>query len=268
MWQSYRLLESAGAEGLSQQQLGQRLGQGKLEARTICRNLLRRKLVVTVMKDIGRQRVTCYVARRWQHLSHGATQYRVEKDKNDQLLGSGLKIEVKEEEETLTTTKEATRSKKRKKKKAIREEERDQKRMKKERRSTGVEEEKNLEEEDGAAVKDISPAPGVEEDESAIQISISSGFHLREVGRKKGEKEGGGAGETFRQLRRANTIIEAVKQNEPLCLFLDARGGCGKTFLLNAILDALQIPGTWPISPLTSAFSFVFFSPDGGGARR
>ena len=48
MWQSYRLLESAGAEGLSQQQLGQRLGQGKLEARTICRNLLRRKLCYIV----------------------------------------------------------------------------------------------------------------------------------------------------------------------------------------------------------------------------
>ena len=214
MWQSYRLLESAGAEGLSQQQLGQRLGQGKLEARTICRNLLRRKLVVTVMKDIGRQRVTCYVARRWQHLSHGATQYRVEKDKNDQLLGSGLKMEVKEEEEILSAKKDTPRSKKRKKKKISREEEREQKRMKKERRSTGVEEEKNSADEDGTTVRDISPAPGVEEDESAIQISISSGFHLREVGRKKGEKEGGGAGETFRQLRRANTIIEAVRLNK------------------------------------------------------
>ena len=50
MWQAYRVLEGAGAEGLSQQQLGLKLGQGKLEARTICRNLLRRTLVVTVMK--------------------------------------------------------------------------------------------------------------------------------------------------------------------------------------------------------------------------
>ena len=37
---------------------------------------------------------------------------------------------------------------------------------------------------------------------------------LYEAGRKKAEKEGGGTGETFRQLRRANTIIEAVRLNK------------------------------------------------------
>ena len=213
MWQSYRMLESAGAEGLSQQQLGQRLGQGKLEARTICRNLLRRKLVVTVMKDIGRQRVTCYVAKRWQHLSHGATQYRVEKDKNDQLLGSGLKMEVKEEEETSSSRHEAAHSKKRKKKKVEKEPKAGEKKMKMERRSTGREDEE-ISDDDNATAKDIPPIPGVEEDESAIQISISSGFNLKEVNRKKGEKEGGGTVETFRQLRRKNTIIEAVRMNK------------------------------------------------------
>ena len=51
--------------------------QGKLEARTICRNLLRRGLVVTVMKDIGRQRVTNFVARRFEAVSAGAVQYQV-----------------------------------------------------------------------------------------------------------------------------------------------------------------------------------------------
>ena len=38
-----------------------------------------------------------------------------------------------------------------------------------------------------------------------------------------------------------NTILEAVKANIPLCLFLDARGGCGKTYTLNAVLAAVRI---------------------------
>jgi len=34
--------------------------------------------------------------------------------------------------------------------------------------------------------------------------------------------------------------MEAVKQETPFLAFLDARGGCGKTFLLNAILAAVR----------------------------
>ena len=38
--ESYNLqVEEAGPEGLSQQELGQKLGHGKLEARTICRSV-------------------------------------------------------------------------------------------------------------------------------------------------------------------------------------------------------------------------------------
>ena len=62
---------------MSQQELGQKLGHGKLEARTICRNLTRRGLVVTIMKDIGRQRVTNFVAKKYETVSHGAVQYQV-----------------------------------------------------------------------------------------------------------------------------------------------------------------------------------------------
>ena len=35
-------------------------------------------------------------------------------------------------------------------------------------------------------------------------------------------------------------VIGAIQQKKPLQLFLDARGGCGKTFLLNAILAAVR----------------------------
>ena len=79
-------MEAAGPEGLSQQELGHRLGQGKLEARTICRNLDRRGLVVKIMKDIGRQRVTNFVAKKFETVSQGAVQYQVEKEKNDQVI--------------------------------------------------------------------------------------------------------------------------------------------------------------------------------------
>jgi ATP-dependent DNA helicase PIF1 len=37
-----------------------------------------------------------------------------------------------------------------------------------------------------------------------------------------------------------NTINNAVLAELPLQIFIDARGGCGKTFLLNAILDAVR----------------------------
>ena len=34
--------------------------------------------------------------------------------------------------------------------------------------------------------------------------------------------------------------LDAVKKEKSLCVFIDARGGCGKTFLLNTILDAVR----------------------------
>ena len=37
-----------------------------------------------------------------------------------------------------------------------------------------------------------------------------------------------------------NIVLEAVKKNQSLWVFVDARGGCGKTFLLNAILAAVR----------------------------
>ena len=36
-----------------------------------------------------------------------------------------------------------------------------------------------------------------------------------------------------------DVVMEAVKESQGLQIFISARGGCGKTFLLNAILDAV-----------------------------
>ena len=37
-----------------------------------------------------------------------------------------------------------------------------------------------------------------------------------------------------------NSVITAVKDNTPLSLFIVARGGCGKTYLLNTILKKVR----------------------------
>ena len=45
---------------------------------------------------------------------------------------------------------------------------------------------------------------------------------------------------THGQLQIFNMVLEAVENKTSLCVFIDARGGCGKTFLLNGILAAVR----------------------------
>ena len=45
---------------------------------------------------------------------------------------------------------------------------------------------------------------------------------------------------TEEQKNVFETIMNAVSNDEPLQAFLDARGGCGKTYLLNTILAAVR----------------------------
>merc|ERR1711893_499728 len=35
-------------------------------------------------------------------------------------------------------------------------------------------------------------------------------------------------------------VMNAIANNQELCAFIDARGGCGKTYLLNTILSAVR----------------------------
>lgn len=150
--------------------------------------------------------MTNYVARRWQHLSHGAVQYRVEKDKNDQLIGEGMKQELEEGKEESREEQGGGDEVEPSPPKRQRLTARAERRLKSERRS-GVEEKPEVEE----ALAGPS-SPGAEEQETPIHISISSGFQLHESPKKRKEKLEGRS-ETFRQLRRANTIIEAVRSH-------------------------------------------------------
>jgi len=85
MWQAYHVVEESGPDGISQQDLGRKLGHGKLEARTICRNLIRRKLVITVLDDRGRQRVTNFVAKKFETESGFSSRFQEEKARNEAL---------------------------------------------------------------------------------------------------------------------------------------------------------------------------------------
>lgn len=228
MWQAFAKVEEAGAEGLSQQQLGQKLGQGKLEARTICRNLLRRGLVMTVMKDIGRQRVTNFVAKKFEHVSHGAVQYQVEKERNDQLTGNGsgetdpesmLKIELTEQDVDDAELADVEDE--------LCDEEPDNApppvskivqvpRLKIERVSLDTHPNVTAHSLSTSPVSKLNESIDLDENESPMEISITSGFVLPDdasvvKSKKRSDRKGESRGETYRQLKRSNTIIEAVR---------------------------------------------------------
>ena len=55
--QAYEKIKESHEEGISQSHLGKVLGQDKLSARAVCRNLKRLNEISTFIKDEGRQRV-------------------------------------------------------------------------------------------------------------------------------------------------------------------------------------------------------------------
>ncbi|XP_046745508.1 general transcription factor 3C polypeptide 1 [Diprion similis] len=79
--QANRIVELSGPEGISQCQLAKCLGQTKLQARTMLRNLVKLKIVATYMNDVGRQRVTKFVSKRFEKTSEMSKQFEQEMDK-------------------------------------------------------------------------------------------------------------------------------------------------------------------------------------------
>ncbi|XP_014204050.1 general transcription factor 3C polypeptide 1 isoform X2 [Copidosoma floridanum] len=63
--QAYDVIEASGCKGISQMELASILGLTKLISRTIVRNLVKTKVVSTYIDDIGRQRTTKFVSRKW-----------------------------------------------------------------------------------------------------------------------------------------------------------------------------------------------------------
>lgn len=55
--QAFNVVENAGPEGISQMELSIKMGVSRLQARTLCRNLMKKGVLSTFMNDVGRQRV-------------------------------------------------------------------------------------------------------------------------------------------------------------------------------------------------------------------
>ncbi len=66
-----------------------------MEARSICRNLERRGLVSILMSDSGRQRTSCFVLKRFEHLNKMSEDIKREKEKLDSLIKQ--RVTVKKE---------------------------------------------------------------------------------------------------------------------------------------------------------------------------
>ncbi|XP_042863797.1 general transcription factor 3C polypeptide 1-like [Penaeus japonicus] len=79
--QAYKVVEEAGPEGVSQSDMARLLGQTKLDSRTICRNLQRRNTVHSLMKDVGRQRVSRYVSHKFARTGHLTQEFRKERQR-------------------------------------------------------------------------------------------------------------------------------------------------------------------------------------------
>lgn len=79
--QANRFVEESRQQGLSQTELGAKLGMTKLHTRTILRNLVKTRIVATYMNDVGKQRVTKYIAKKYEHSSQMSKQLMQEMDK-------------------------------------------------------------------------------------------------------------------------------------------------------------------------------------------
>uniref|UniRef100_A0A6A7FY16 General transcription factor 3C polypeptide 1-like n=1 Tax=Hirondellea gigas TaxID=1518452 RepID=A0A6A7FY16_9CRUS len=86
--QAYSIVEKSGASGTTQREIGRKMGQTRLDSRTICRNLERCGAVGSLLRDIGRQRVTHFVARHLLPDSHLTREFKQEKNKLMQLINT------------------------------------------------------------------------------------------------------------------------------------------------------------------------------------
>ncbi|KZC03777.1 General transcription factor 3C polypeptide 1 [Dufourea novaeangliae] len=83
--QANAIIESTGSDGICQGRLARIMGLTKLQARTILRNLVKRNIVATYMNDIGRQRLTKYVSKRFEKGSMLSKQFKTEMHKIKEL---------------------------------------------------------------------------------------------------------------------------------------------------------------------------------------
>lgn len=79
--QAYTIVEEGKNEGLSQMEFAKIIGATRLQSRSMLRNLAKTNSITTMMRDIGRQRVTKYVSRKFENTSEYNKQFKEEIDK-------------------------------------------------------------------------------------------------------------------------------------------------------------------------------------------
>ncbi|XP_033321902.2 general transcription factor 3C polypeptide 1 [Megalopta genalis] len=79
------IIEVAGSNGICQGELAKTMGLTRLQSRTVLRNIVKQGIVATYMNDIGRQRLTKYVSKKFEKNSMLSKQFHLEMHKIKEL---------------------------------------------------------------------------------------------------------------------------------------------------------------------------------------
>ncbi|XP_011696801.1 PREDICTED: general transcription factor 3C polypeptide 1 isoform X2 [Wasmannia auropunctata] len=99
--QANAIIEARQSEGISQARLGKEMGLTKLQARSFLRNMVKSRIIATYMDDMGRQRITKYVSKKFEKSSKMSKQFNKEVHKIKEL---SRKIISKSKENLRNTT--------------------------------------------------------------------------------------------------------------------------------------------------------------------
>ncbi|XP_066593076.1 general transcription factor 3C polypeptide 1 [Prorops nasuta] len=83
--QANSVVEESKSDGICQGELAKKLGLTKLQSRTFMRNLTKAKIVATFMNDVGRQRLTKYVSKKFEKNSEMSKRFETEMHKIKEL---------------------------------------------------------------------------------------------------------------------------------------------------------------------------------------
>ncbi|KAL6422933.1 hypothetical protein ACFW04_010439 [Cataglyphis niger] len=86
--QANAIVEESRLEGVSQAYLGKQMGLTKLQSRTFLRNMIKMGIVAKYMNDMGRQRITKYVSKKFEKCSKMSKQFNKEIHKIKELTKS------------------------------------------------------------------------------------------------------------------------------------------------------------------------------------
>ncbi|XP_011143807.1 general transcription factor 3C polypeptide 1 [Harpegnathos saltator] len=113
--QANAIVEASKLEGISQVQLGRQMGLTKLQSRAFLRNLVKIGIIATYMNDMGRQRITKYVSKKYEKRSTMSKQFNKEMYKIKELtkritseteVNQKVKVNVHQESEKIQVKQE------------------------------------------------------------------------------------------------------------------------------------------------------------------